>query len=112
MSSVASTEGDLVYAVMGAPSSKALRALEKPLDTNEFCSLRLGRGRTSLTILATVGVEAVGVALVSKDLYLRAGASGPLPDGLFRARRRGGALTSRRHLFTLDSSEVPHEQSR
>lgn len=82
MSSVASTEGDLVYAVMGAPSSKALRALEKPLDTNEFCSLRLGRGRTSLTILATVGVEAVGVALVSKDLYLRAGASGPLPDGL------------------------------
>ena len=82
MSSVASSEGDLVYALLGAPGSKALRALEKPLDTNEFCSRRLGRGNASLAVLASIGADAVGVAFVPKEIYLKAGACGPLPEGL------------------------------
>ena len=89
MSSVASSEGDLVYAVLGAAGSKGLRALEKPLDTNEFCSLRLGRGNASLAILATLGTDAVGVSFVPKEIYLRAGACDPLPKGLIPGRHDG-----------------------
>lgn len=82
MSSVAANDGDLVYAVMGFNGSKTLRALEKPLDTNEFCSTRLGRGRTSPAIMASLGPDAAGVAFAPKSLYVRAGATGPLPPGL------------------------------
>ncbi len=89
MSSVASSEGDLVYSVLGAAGSKGLRALEKPLDTNEFCSLRLGRGNASLAVLASVGTDAVGVAFVPKEIYLRAGACEPLPKGLIPGRLDG-----------------------
>lgn len=81
MSSVASSEGDLVYAVIGAAGFKALRALEKPLVTNEFCSLRLGRGRASLAVLASIGADAVGAAFVPKEIYLKAGPASPCPRG-------------------------------
>lgn len=84
MSSVAAHDGDLVYAVMGFGGSKTLRALEKPLDTNEFCSMRLGRGRTSPAIMASLGADAAGVAFAPRSLYIKAGATGPLPQGLIK----------------------------
>lgn len=82
MSSIAAQEGDLVYAVMGMDGSKTLRTLEKPLDTNEFCSMRLGRGRTAPSILVNTGADVAGVAFAPYKRYLDAGAGGPLPKGI------------------------------
>ena len=82
MSSIAAQEGDLVYAVMGMDGSKTLRTLEKPLDTNEFCSMRLGRGRTAPSILVNTGADVAGVAFAPYKRYLEAGAGGPLPKGI------------------------------
>ena len=82
MSSISSQEGELVYAVIGMGGSKALRALEKPLDTNEFCSMRLGRGLIAPSILASVGFDAAGVAFAPRKAYLEAGAGGFLPKGI------------------------------
>ncbi|WP_321970607.1 DegV family protein [Paratractidigestivibacter sp.] len=78
MSSVACGSGELVYAVMEGTSAQAVRAIEKPLDTNEFCSLFLGHASASPSIMASIGPEAVGVGFAPKDLYLAAGADGPL----------------------------------
>ncbi len=78
MSSVASGSGELVYAVMEGTSPAAVRALEKPLDTNEFCSLFLGHAAASPSIMASVGTEAVGVGFAPMDAYLRAGVADPL----------------------------------
>ena len=69
MSAVASAEGPLVYACVETGDERALRALMKPLDTNEFDSECLG------TLLMTEGVEhvvgrgAVGVAFVPASRY-------------------------------------------
>ena len=82
MSSISAQEGALVHAVIGMGGSKALRALEKPLDTNEFCSTRLGRGLVSPSILASVGFDAAGVAFAPRKAYMEAGAGGPLPKGI------------------------------
>ena len=82
MSSISAQEGALVHAVIGMGGSKALRALEKPLDTNEFCSTRLGRGLISPSILASVGFDAAGVAFAPRKAYMEAGAGGPLPKGI------------------------------
>lgn len=71
MSAVASAEGPLVYACVETGDERALRALMKPLDTNEFDSRCLG------TLLMTDGVErvvgrgAVGVAFVPASRYWR-----------------------------------------
>lgn len=82
MSSISAQEGELVYAVIGMGASKTLRALEKPLDTNEFCSTRLGRGLVSPSILASVGFDAAGVAFAPRKAYVEAGAGGFLPRGI------------------------------
>lgn len=82
MSSISAQEGELVHAVIGMGGSKALRALEKPLDTNEFCSTRLGRGLISPSILASVGPDAAGVAFAPRKAYMEAGAGRLLPRGI------------------------------
>lgn len=82
MSSISAQEGELVYAAVGMVGSKTLRALEKPLDTNEFCSTKLGRGLVSPSILASVGFDAAGVAFAPRKAYLEAGAGGSLPKGI------------------------------
>ena len=82
MSSISAQEGELVYAVVGMVGSKTLRALEKPLDTNEFCSTKLGRGLVSPSILASVGFDAAGVAFAPRKAYLEAGAGRSLPRGI------------------------------
>ena len=82
MSSISAQEGELVYAVIGMVGSKTLRALEKPLDTNEFCSTKLGRGLVSPSILASVGFDAAGVAFAPRKAYLEAGAGRSLPKGI------------------------------
>lgn len=82
MSSISAQEGELVYAVVGMDGSKTLRALEKPLDTNEFCSTKLGRGLVSPSILASVGFDAAGVAFAPRKAYLEAGAGRSLPKGI------------------------------
>ena len=82
MSSISAQEGELVYAVVGMVGSKTLRALEKPLDTNEFCSTKLGRGLVSPSILASVGFDAAGVAFAPRKAYLEAGAGRSLPKGI------------------------------
>lgn len=82
MSSISAQEGELVYAVVGMVGSKTLRSLEKPLDTNEFCSTKLGRGLVSPSILASVGFDAAGVAFAPRKAYLEAGAGRSLPKGI------------------------------
>lgn len=82
MSSISAQEGELVYAVVDMVGSKTLRALEKPLDTNEFCSTKLGRGLVSPSILASVGFDAAGVAFAPRKAYLEAGAGRSLPKGI------------------------------
>ena len=82
MSSISAQEGELVYAVVGMVGSKTLRALEKPLDTNEFCSTKLGRGLVAPSILASVGFDAAGVAFAPRKAYLEAGAGRSLPKGI------------------------------
>lgn len=82
MSSISAQEGELVYAAVGMVGSKTLRALEKPLDTNEFCSTKLGRGLVSPSILASVGFDAAGVAFAPRKAYLEAGAGRSLPKGI------------------------------
>ena len=82
MSSISAQEGELVYAVVGMVGSKTLRAFEKPLDTNEFCSTKLGRGLVSPSILASVGFDAAGVAFAPRKAYLEAGAGRSLPKGI------------------------------
>ena len=82
MSSISAQEGELVYAVVGMVGSKTLHALEKPLDTNEFCSTKLGRGLVSPSILASVGFDAAGVAFAPRKAYLEAGAGRSLPKGI------------------------------
>ncbi len=81
MSSVAAGSGELVYAVMEGSSPQATRALEKPLDTNEFCSLFLGHATAAPSVMASIGADAVGVAFAPMDAYLRAGAGDPLVQG-------------------------------
>lgn len=71
MSAVATAEGPLVYACVEAGDERALRALMKPLDTNEFDSECLG------TLFMTEGVEhvvgrgSVGVAFAPAAHYWR-----------------------------------------
>lgn len=73
MSSVASCEGPLVYSCVETGDARALRALEKPLDTNEFEARSLGTLRVTPPVEELIGTGAVGVALAPASDYWRAG---------------------------------------
>ena len=72
MSAVAASEGELVYATIETGDARALRALEKPLDTNEFEARRLGSVSASSQVEKVVGQGAVAVAFAPADVYWRA----------------------------------------
>lgn len=79
MSSVAASEGPLVYASVETGDAQALRMMEKPLDTNEFEASKLGTLRATPGVESILGAGAVGVALAPADSYWRAAsASGTL----------------------------------
>ena len=71
MSAVSSSEGPLVYATLETGDPRALRMLEKPLDTNEFESRSLGVLRACPQVEKVVGSGAVGVAFAPAQIYWR-----------------------------------------
>ena len=71
MSSVSANEGPLVYATVETGDLRALRTLEKPLDTNEFESRCLGTLRATPGVAEAVGEGAVGVAFAPASGYWR-----------------------------------------
>lgn len=77
MSAVAHAEGSLDYVELYGCDRKALRPLEKPLDTNEFEAERMGVTRVSPSNVGFVGRPAVGVAFVPDSLFERVGANQP-----------------------------------
>lgn len=72
MSAVAATEGELVYASVETGDQRALRVMEKPLDTNEFEARHLGTLRSTPAVEAIIGSGAVGVAFAPSRDYWRA----------------------------------------
>ena len=88
MSSVSACEGPLVYACVETGSRRALRALQKPLDTNEFEATHLGTLRVTPPVEEVIGSGAVGVALVSARDYWKEDESAEAEkDGLSAAPR-------------------------
>ena len=78
MSAVSASEGELVYAALETGDARALRVLEKPLDTNEFEARRLGTVRACPQVEKIIGSGAVGVAFAPAQAYWRsAGKEGP-----------------------------------
>lgn len=75
MSSVASGAGELVYAKLEAGDARALRALEKPLDINEFDSRCLGAVRITPASERSLGAGTVGVAFSPASSF-----DAPFPD--------------------------------
>lgn len=73
MSKIAANDGTLVYALVETGDSRALRAVEKPLDTNEFESRSLGTVHASAATLSAVGEGAVAVAVAPASLFDRMG---------------------------------------
>ncbi len=69
MSAVAATEGALVYALLETGDARAVRAVEKPLDTNEFVSRCLGTAHADESVVETIGAGAVGVAFMPARVY-------------------------------------------
>lgn len=69
MSSVASSEGELVYAKIETGDTRANRLLEKPLDTNEFEARCLGTVNACDVVRAALGPGAVAVALAPAAAY-------------------------------------------
>lgn len=76
MSAVSASEGPLVYATLETGDARALRALEKPLDTNEFEARALGTVGACPQVEKIVGSGAVGVAFAPSQAYWRS----PTPD--------------------------------
>ena len=76
MSAVSAQEGALVYASVEVGDGRALRVLEKPLDTNEFEARRLGSVRATADVEKVVGSGAVGVAFAPARDYWR------VPEGI------------------------------
>ena len=74
---IAHAEGPLDYVELYGCDRKALRPLEKPLDTNEFEAERMGVTRVSPSNVGFVGRPAVGVAFVPDSLFERVGANQP-----------------------------------
>ena len=73
MSKIAANEGELVYALVETGDARALRAVEKPLDTNEFDSRSLGTVSASAPVLSAVGEGAVAVAVAPAAVFDRIG---------------------------------------
>lgn len=71
MSAVSANEGALVYAPLETGDPRALRVLEKPLDTNEFEARRLGTVRSCPQVERVIGAGAVGVAFAPAREYWR-----------------------------------------
>ena len=74
MSAVSASEGPLVYATLETGDARALRALEKPLDTNEFEARALGTVSACPQVEKIIGSGAVGVAFAPSQAYWRASA--------------------------------------
>lgn len=72
MSAVAATEGALVYTLLETGDPRAVRAVEKPLDTNEFVSRCLGTVHANESVVETIGSGAVGVAFMPAHVYTAA----------------------------------------
>ncbi len=68
MSAMSRDEGPLCYVEVGTGVNRALAQLEKPLDTNEFESRRLGVTRANPCVAAYAGVGAIGIAIVPQAL--------------------------------------------
>ncbi len=79
MRSVYAVEGPLVHAAVVTGDPRAQRALEKPLDTNEFESRSLGVVRVTPRVEELIGEGAVGVAFAPADAYQRL--AGPGDEG-------------------------------
>lgn len=73
MSKIAVNEGELVYALVETGDARALRAVEKPLDTNEFESRSLGTVRAGAPVLSAVGEGAVAVGVAPAAVFDRIG---------------------------------------
>ena len=71
MSAVSAGEGPVTYALVETGDPRALRAVEKPLDTNEFESRRLGTVRATPAVEEVVGAGAVAVAFAPESAYSR-----------------------------------------
>lgn len=71
MSAVSAGEGPIVYALTETGDSRALRATEKPLNTNEFESRCLGTVRATPAVEALLGSGAVAVAFAPASAYDR-----------------------------------------
>ena len=75
MSAVSAGEGEVVYALVSTGDARALRAAEKPLDTNEFDSRCLGTVRATPGVESVLGAGAVAVAFAPASAYDRSEAS-------------------------------------
>lgn len=71
MSAVSANVGPLVYALVETGDARALRAVEKPLDTNEFESRCLGTVRATPDVESVIGSGAVAVAIAPAAAYDR-----------------------------------------
>ena len=71
MSAVSASEGPLVYSTVETGDARALRALLKPLDTNEFEARHLGTVSASPQVEKIVGSGAVAVAFAPAGAYWR-----------------------------------------
>lgn len=69
MSAVSAGEGPVVYALTETGDARALRAAEKPLNTNEFESRCLGTVRASAYVESLIGSGAVAVAFAPAASY-------------------------------------------
>lgn len=83
ISAVAANEGALRYALVETGDARSLRAMEKPLDTNEFEAYHLGTVRAGSDVGRAIGAGAVAVALApaaAYDCVPRAEGAGPHAD--------------------------------
>ena len=81
MSAVAANEGALRYALVETGDARSLRAMEKPLDTNEFEARHLGTVRAGSDVGGAIGAGAVAVALAPAAAYDRAPSAGAHDGG-------------------------------
>ncbi len=82
MSAVASAQGPLVYAELETGDQRSLRALEKPLDTNEFQARCLGVVRARESTHDVIGDGSVGVGLMPAATYESCGLDADACDRL------------------------------
>jgi DegV family protein with EDD domain len=68
MSRTAQSEGPLRYVEISAGLPRALDALEKPLDTNEFVSSRMAVANAGAAVVSRAGLGSVGIAFVPESV--------------------------------------------